>query len=187
MRLCRPTQHLRSVLSEGPHQVSGNYGIYSQLCFPKSTGKISDTTIQFLIHGAGADRTYWDFAPGYSYVDYAAEQGYTTFIYDHIVLGLSDHPDPIQVLQTELNVEVDHELIQHLRAGSIAGQAFKNVVGIGHSFGSIQTHAVNVQYPTDLDAAVLVGPLTGRTTARTSCEPYDVPPRPNRPSTQSPS
>lgn len=140
-----------------PFNVSGTYGIYSQLCFPKSTGTINDKTIQFLIHGAGADRTYWNFAPGYSYVDYAAEQGYNTFIYDRLGIGLSDHPDPIQVLQTGLEVNVAHALIQHLRAGNISGQAFKNVVGIGHSFGSIQTNLVLAEYVADYDAAVLTG------------------------------
>ena len=33
-----------------PYQLSGTYGIYSQLCFPKSTNTINDTTLHFLIH-----------------------------------------------------------------------------------------------------------------------------------------
>ena len=41
-----------------PFQLSGTYGIHSQLCFPESTGTINDTTLHFIIHGAAADRTY---------------------------------------------------------------------------------------------------------------------------------
>lgn len=143
--------------------ISGTYGIYSQLCFPASTGTISATTIQFLIHGSGFDRTYWNVAPGYSYVDYAAEQGYTTFFYDRLGIGLSDHPDAIQVVQIESQVAIAHELIQLLRSGGIASQKFEKVVGVGHSFGSFQTNHLTAQHPKDLDAAVLTGFSTENT------------------------
>jgi hypothetical protein len=83
-----------------PTEVSGTYGIYTQLCFPN--GKIDTTTIQLLIHGIGCDRSYWILALDYSYVDYVAEQGYTTFFFDRLGTGLSDHPDPIQVVQLPL-------------------------------------------------------------------------------------
>jgi pimeloyl-ACP methyl ester carboxylesterase len=139
-------------------RTSGTYGIYSQLCFPNGT--INATTIQFLIHGVAFDRSYWSVAPNYSYVDFAAEQGYTTFFYDRLGTGLSDHPDPIQVVQAELQVVIAHELIQLLRAGAVASHSFKNVVGVGHSFGSLQTIGVTSQYHKDLDAAVLTGVST---------------------------
>jgi pimeloyl-ACP methyl ester carboxylesterase len=141
----------------GPNPVSGTFGIYSQLCFPASTGTIGATAIQFLIHGAGLDRTYWNNAPGYSYVDYAAEQGYTTFLYDRLGTGLSDHPDATEIVQLPLQVEIAHELVQLLRAASIANHTFEKVVGVGHSFGSFQTNLLTASYPKDLDAAVLTG------------------------------
>jgi pimeloyl-ACP methyl ester carboxylesterase len=137
--------------------VSGTYNIYSQLCFPKATGTINTTTIQFLIHGAGFDRDYWSVAPGYSYIDYAARQGYTTFTYDRLGTGLSDHPDPLQVVQTAIQVEIAHVLIQLLRGGGISGHTFNNIVGVGHSFGSFQTLSITSKYSKDLDAAVLTG------------------------------
>ena len=137
--------------------VSGTYGIYSQLCFPASPGTINTTTLQFLIHGSGFDRAYWNLAPGYSYVDAAAEQGYTTFLYDRLGTGLSDHPDAIQVVQLPIQVSIAHELIQLLRSGGIASQKFTNVVGVGHSFGSFQANVLTAQHPKDLDAAVLTG------------------------------
>ena len=139
------------------NNVSGTYGIYSQLCFPSTTGTINATTIQFLIHGAGFDRSYWNVAPGYSYVDYAAEQGYTTFSYDRLGIGLSDHPDAIQTVQTQLQIAIAHELIQLLRTGGVSNHTFEHVIGVGHSMGSIQLSGVTSQHPDDVDAAVLTG------------------------------
>jgi hypothetical protein len=144
--------------------INGTYEIYSQLCFPN--GSINATTIQFLTHGAGFDRSYWDVAPGYSYVDYAAEQGYTTFLYDRLGSGLSDKPDPIQVVQAPLQVSIAHELIQLLRTGGIAGHTFEHVVGIGHSEGSFITNGVTALHPDDLDAVVLTGFSTDTTGVR---------------------
>lgn len=82
-------------LAGGKNPVSGTFGIYSQICFPKAAGLSNATTIQFTIHGGGFDRSCWNVAPGYSYVDYAAEQGYTTFLYDRLGTGLFDCPDPL--------------------------------------------------------------------------------------------
>ena len=141
--------------------ISGTYGIYSQLCFPN--GEINSTTIQFLTHGLGIDRSYWNNAPNYSYVDYAAEQGYTTFLYDRLGVGLSDHPDPIQVVQEGLQVAIAHELIQLLRTSRISDHTFEHVVGVGHSFGSSQTLGISAQYPEDFDAVVLTGYSTSTT------------------------
>lgn len=45
----------------GQNKVNGTYGIYSQLCFPNGT--INSTNVQFLTHGLGADRNYWNNAP----------------------------------------------------------------------------------------------------------------------------
>ena len=132
-------------------------GIYSELCFPSATGTINSTTVQFLTHGFQADRTYWNVAPGYSYADYAAEQGYTTFFYDRLGVGLSDHPDPIQTVQFPVEIAVAHELVQLLRVGGIANHTFEQVVGVGHSLGSVVTNGVTSQHPDDFDTVVLTG------------------------------
>lgn len=136
--------------------VNGTYGKYSQLCFPNSTITLP-TTVQFLTHGLGCDRSYWNLAPSYSYVDYAAEQGYTTFLYDRLGVGLSDHPDPIQIVQAGFQVAIAHELVQLLRTGGIANHTFEHVVGVGHSFSSFHTLGLTVRHPDDLDAGVLIG------------------------------
>lgn len=123
--------------------MSGTYGIYSQPCF--LNGSINGTTVQFLAHGPLGDRLYWNNTPGYLYVDYAATQGYTTFFYDRLGSGQSDHPDPIQAVQARLHLAIAHELIQLLRVGGTAITPFEHVVG--HSFGSFQTLGVATQHP----------------------------------------
>lgn len=142
-------------ITQGTATVSGTYDINAKLCYPAAG--LNATTLQFLIHGIGFDKSYWDFLPGYSYVDVAAQSGYATFSYDRLGVGLSAHPDPINVVQASLELEIGHSLITYLRAGNIASTAFKHIVGAGHSYGSIQTNGLTVSYPADLDAAVLTG------------------------------
>lgn len=48
-------------------------------------------------------------------------------------------------------------LALNLKAGRFASTAFKHVIGVGHSFGSIVTQGVTATYPNTLDAAVLTG------------------------------
>jgi pimeloyl-ACP methyl ester carboxylesterase len=60
-------------------------------------------------------------------------------------------------VQAPIQVEIAHTLITLLRQGKIAGQKFKDIVGVGHSFGSIQSVGVLAKYPRDLDAVVLTG------------------------------
>ncbi|KAL9109463.1 MAG: hypothetical protein Q9187_008161 [Circinaria calcarea] len=149
---------LAVLVNGGPSTVSGTYTINAKLCFPNSWSPgNSSKTIQFLIHGFGFDKSYWDFAKGYSFVDIAAAAGYPTFSYDRLGVGLSDHPDPIQVVQAPLEIEIAHTLIQSLRVGKFAGQRFERVVGVGHAFGSIQVVGVTDLYLEDFDAIVLTG------------------------------
>lgn len=136
--------------------VSETFNIAAKLCYPEDwSGPAS--TIQFLIHGIGFNQSYWDFAQGYSFINAAAKAGYPTFSYDRLDVGASDHPDPIQIVQAPLQVEIAHNLITLLRQGRLAGQVFKDVVGVGHSFGSIQPVGVLAKYPKDFDAVVLTG------------------------------
>ncbi|KAK9489381.1 catalytic protein [Lipomyces doorenjongii] len=149
---------LQSRVYGGDASVSGTFNISAKLCYPVSwSAKKSSKAIQFLIHGIGFDKSYWDFAKRYSYIDAAAAAGYPTFSYDRLGTGASDHPDPIQVVQSSLQVEIAHALIQSLRAGMFGGQNFDYIVGVGHSFGSIQSIGVTATYPKDLDAVVLTG------------------------------
>ncbi|PVH82273.1 hypothetical protein DL98DRAFT_456751 [Cadophora sp. DSE1049] len=137
--------------------ISGIFSISSKLCYPVNTSP-NASTIQFLTHGVGFDKSYWDFfSAAYSYVDAAALAGYTTFSWDRLGVGASEHSDPIQVIQAPLETAIAHSLIQSLRSGSIASTAFKNIIGVGHSLGSELTNSLTSNYPADLSAAVLTG------------------------------
>lgn len=154
--------------------ITGTYSIYSQLCFPADHSQAKKVqTIQFLTHGDTLDSRYWNIAPGYSYVDAAAEAGYATFFYDRIGVGQSEHPDPIQVVQGPLQVEIAHALIQLIRSGRIGGHSFKTFVGVGHSAGSTVTQAVTTKYPKDFDAVILSGTSTLVTYVATALASFD--------------
>jgi hypothetical protein len=142
----------------GTKNISDRFVIYSSLCVPADTLKTKNlTSIHFLTHGGTLDHKYWDFAPNYSYVDAAATKGYATFSYDRLGAAKSAHPDPWQIVQAPLQVELAHSLIQMLRGGKIGGITFEKVVGIGHSLGAALTQGVSGTYPDDFDAIVLTG------------------------------
>ena len=89
----------------GNRLVEGKYGIGGNLCVPKDTAKLTAVqTIEILTHGVGLEKSYWDIAPGYA-----------TFAYDRLGVGQSDHPDPIQVVQAFIEVEIIHGLAQLFR------------------------------------------------------------------------
>jgi pimeloyl-ACP methyl ester carboxylesterase len=138
-------------------QINGTYKINGKICWPEK-GSINASAVQILTHGVGFDKSYWDFFSGqYSYVDFMAKKGYTTFSYDRLGVGASEHPDPIKVVQAQTEVEIAHSLIQSLRDGALASTRFQKIIGVGHSLGSILTAGVTSKYPEDLDAAVLTG------------------------------
>jgi pimeloyl-ACP methyl ester carboxylesterase len=62
------------------------------------------------VHGVGFDSSYWHFQgsgvdPSYSYARQAAAEGYTTFRYDRLGTGQSDHPaDAYNVVQAATDV-----------------------------------------------------------------------------------
>ncbi|KAL8961803.1 MAG: hypothetical protein Q9193_001692 [Seirophora villosa] len=177
------SDYMMRVASGGPNPVSGTFQIYSQLCFPNdvsAAGKVK--TLQFLSHGGTLDHTYWDFAPRYSYVDAAAAAGYATFSYDRLGTGLSDHPDPNQVVQAALQVEIAHILIQGLRNVSVQGNKVQNVVGVGHSAGSALTLGVVGKYLRDFDGLVFTGISTLVTGVAIAQVAFNLQPAPLDPS-----
>ncbi|KAI1170440.1 Alpha/Beta hydrolase protein [Nemania sp. FL0916] len=145
----------------GPSVISGDYKIFVKLCLPSDPERLAKiTTVQLLTHGATLDHTYWDIAPGYSYVDVASAADYATLSYDQLGVGKSDHPDPIQVVQATSQVAVTHELVGLLRNAKLGGYHFDKIVGVGHSAGSTLTQGITTQYPKDFDAVILSGTST---------------------------
>ncbi|KAF9736726.1 hypothetical protein PMIN06_003543 [Paraphaeosphaeria minitans] len=155
-------------LVSGTQSASGTYEIGATLCTPANN--TTPDQVQLLTHGIGFDRYYWDFAPGYSYVDVAAQYGHATFLYDRLGVGKSTKADPLNVVQAAIEVEIAKVLAQKLRAGAFSNHAFSTVVGAGHSFGSIITQAVTSQYPEAIDAAI----LTGFSTNSTGTVPFNL-------------
>lgn len=107
--------------------------------------------------------SYWDFSVSeeYSYVRASADAGISTFRYDRLGTGLSEKPAdsykyahptygilkhsttltsffPCSVVQSSTDLAIAQKLLTMLRNGDIGGQKFSKVVGVGHSYGSIQ-------------------------------------------------
>jgi pimeloyl-ACP methyl ester carboxylesterase len=150
-----------SSIMSGKTTVSGSYNISSTLCMP-ANGSIPQR-VQLLTHGIGFDRYYWDFAQGYSYVDYAINNGYATFSYDRLGVGESSTPDAIKVVQGPLEVSIANSLGTLLRSSKFASTNFTTVIGVGHSFGSAITQGVTAMHPSTFDAAILTGFSTNQT------------------------
>ena len=175
VELLQANSTLFSRVNGGPSTIKNTFDIYAKLCFPSnpSTAK-AIKTVQFLTHGDTLDSSYWDIAPGYSYVDAAVAAGYATFSYDRIGVGKSEHPDPLQVVQGPLQVEIAHALIVRLRHAQIGSYSFTSVIGVGHSAGSAVTEGLTTKYPQDFDAIILTGTSTSVAYVNTALASYDL-------------
>ena len=90
-------------------------------------------------------------------MDAAAAAGHATLAYNRLGVATSDHPDPIQVVQSYTDVEILHEIVVPLRTGKVGCGTFKHLIGFGHSYGSIVEIAQTAKYLEDVDAIVLIG------------------------------
>ncbi|KUJ19595.1 uncharacterized protein LY89DRAFT_717068 [Mollisia scopiformis] len=150
-------------------QVSGTYNIAARYCEPQNFVESRENTLQVLVHGITYTRNYWS-GDGtletsydgamYSWIDFASKQGYPTLSIDRLGNGLSDHPDPVNVLQSPLQVEVSHQIITIARNGNLPiskSRKFDKIVYAGHSYGSVLGNGLTVKYPNDADATILTG------------------------------
>ena len=106
---------------------------------------------------------YWD-SPynnfNYSYVDVAVDEyKYCTLNYDRLGIGNSSHGEPLNEIQTFLEIAALAELTNMLRNGTFPGvnHAFDKIIHVGHSFGSAQTYGLVNMYPDISDGIVLTG------------------------------
>lgn len=133
---------------------SGKVSLYGKFCLPR-VGKPS--TVQILVHGATYNHLYWDF-PGfngkYSYTRAANIAGYATLAIDRLGTGKSTRPASQHVTYTA-QISTLHQVVQKLRSG-LAGNKFKKVMMVGHSFGSAYTIGEAATYK-DVDAVLLTG------------------------------
>lgn len=156
--LAQPGHNLTDELLTGYATVSGTYSIAATYCEPDAgPGK----ALQVLTHGIGFDRSYWDFSLNsynYSYVNQALGRGYSTFTYDRLGIGQSQHGEPVNEIQSSLEVAALTTLSQMLRDNTVSGVAkYEKIVHAGHSYGSIQTYGLANQHPELTDAVILQG------------------------------
>lgn len=140
------------------------YSINGYYCTPIQ-GARNDSALWNLVHGIGFDSSYWDYtlAPEYSVVRHAASYGYSTFRYDRLGTGGSETPSVggFDVVRAQTEVAIYQEVLRQLRNSTqVGGKRHSKIVGIGHSYGSIQTQAVSMETPELLDAVVLTGYTT---------------------------
>ena len=131
--------------------------MWGQLCY---RGPVEPRTVQLLVHGAIYQHTYWDFPYGngyYSYVNAATAAGYATFNVDRIGDGHSSHP-PSSEVSVSAGAVALHDVITALRSGAVDGHAFRHVIWVGHSYGSLYAWFEISRYH-DVDAAILTGAL----------------------------
>ncbi|KAF7980105.1 hypothetical protein HWV62_39511 [Athelia sp. TMB] len=142
------------------NRVARTYNISGTLCTPKG-GAANASHVH-----------YWDFVVGdaeeYSYVRASAAAGISTFRYDRLGTGLSEKPADsynfntnlaamASVVQSSTDLAIAQKLLTMLRSGGIGGRKFAKVVGVGHSYGSLQMQALSATLPAALDGIVLQG------------------------------
>jgi pimeloyl-ACP methyl ester carboxylesterase len=131
--------------------------IWGQLCY---RGNHEPATVQLLVHGITYNHLYWNFPYGngyYSYVDAATAAGYATFDIDRVGDGNSSHP-PSASLDVTAGAVTLHDAVTALRSGTVDGHAFRHVIMVGHSLGSIEAWIEAARYH-DVDAIIVTGAL----------------------------
>ncbi|PPR03475.1 hypothetical protein CVT26_007881 [Gymnopilus dilepis] len=146
----------------GPTTLTTTYNIWTLLCLPSNS---KPNVLEFAVHGINFDHSYWNFGgegSPYNYVDAAVRNGHAIFLYDRLGVGQSSKPDGIKEVQQDTEIEVAAELIRYIRKGGTKN-VFRTIIGIGHSFGSLQLAGIATRYPDLLNATVLTGftPYTG--------------------------
>lgn len=139
---------------------TNSYSINATYCTP-ITGKKDNSSLITAVHGIGFNSQYWNFAyaPEYSLVNQATSAGYDVLIYDRLGTGGSSTPtNGLDEPQAATEVSILAGILERARNGTLVnGTTFDRIVGVGHSYGSIQVQALTAQAPQLLDAAVLTG------------------------------
>jgi len=117
------------------------------------------TTVQLLISGATYTHDYWDFGTidgiRYSYARSVAARGLATFAIDPLGSGDSSHPASTQIT-AQADAFVDHQVVQALHAGQVAGVRFGKVITVGHSLNSLIVWDEAITYH-DVDGVIVTG------------------------------
>ncbi|KAH7098224.1 Alpha/Beta hydrolase protein [Auriculariales sp. MPI-PUGE-AT-0066] len=140
------------------------FQMFFRFCEPHHSTRRA-RTVQILGHGATYNHRYWniDYRPEiYSYERAALAEGYSVMSYDLLGSGNSAKPDPFNIVQNPLNIEIAVKVIRAVRHGALSFShtqlpRFDNVVYVGHAMGSMILNGVLAASPGLVDAAVLTG------------------------------
>ncbi|KAI1172120.1 Alpha/Beta hydrolase protein [Nemania sp. FL0916] len=138
--------------------VSNSYEVSARLCMPEDNEGPHADTLQLLVHGASFNKNMWNaqYKPErYNWQDRMRREGYPTLAFDLIGSGNSTFPDGLLEVQTQLYVEMTHQLIKKLRKGDVAGRAWDKIAYVGFSIGGMMATSLAEQYPNDADILVL--------------------------------
>ncbi|KAE9366140.1 hypothetical protein N431DRAFT_487975 [Stipitochalara longipes BDJ] len=162
LNMTQQGRNFTDIVLTGYNTTTGTYNISTQFCMPTNANS-TNPTVQVLTHGIGFDKTYWDLSfnnYNYSYINVATDQyKYYTLSFDRLGIGNSSHGEPLNEIQSFIEVAATVQLTQMLRNGTFpsVNQTFSKVVHVGHSFGSAQTYALANMYPNITDGIVLTG------------------------------
>ncbi|KAL9599304.1 MAG: hypothetical protein Q9219_003931 [cf. Caloplaca sp. 3 TL-2023] len=147
---------------------TATYNTKAVYCAPRNADS-AKSTIQLLNHGATFKKEMWDFPyepETYSWIRAMHAAGYPTLAWDAIGMGPSgqesccgesDHPDGLYEVQTQSIIESNRYLASLLKSGGIGGIAYQNVAYVGFSIGAVAGISLASQYPSAVDAMVLLG------------------------------
>lgn len=146
---------------KGTTPVSGTYTVHGTYCRPKSSKNAN--ALEILVHGIGYNRFVWSglgLSNTYNWQLYAARQGYASLAIDRLGHGTNpQRPDPLNVVQGWLHIQIIHQLIDAIRTNSKnpLGRTFGTVVYASHSYAGWLGIGLANAYPKDVDALVLTG------------------------------
>ncbi|KAI9793600.1 MAG: hypothetical protein M1835_007152 [Candelina submexicana] len=163
----------------GYNTTTGSFNISAKFCTPDNDNS-TDPTVQFLTHGIGFDKTYWDLAFNdfnYSYIDVAVDTfGFCTLSIDRLGIGNSSTGDPLSVIQAPAELSAIAQISMMLRAGTLptVSHAFTKIVHVGHSFGSGLSYTLGAMYPNLTDGLILTGFSQNSSFAPVTIGSFDV-------------
>jgi len=136
-------------LSDGQTHLIAGYLYYR--------GSPQSRILQVAVHGATHYHLYWDIPTingiSYSYARYMARRGYTVLAIDQLGTGASSQPDGDFVTIDETASALHQVLVSLRHEQNPTGHAFRRIVLVGHSNGSLTSIYATGTYH-DADALV---------------------------------
>ncbi|KAK3328710.1 Alpha/Beta hydrolase protein [Apodospora peruviana] len=164
--------------TSGTVTIKSTFTIRGTYCIPPSHIPAQDT-LEILLHGITYNKTMWTgygFASNrdpssplgtnyYNWHHHANTRGYATLAIDRLGHGANpDRPDPLSVVQPQIQVDLLQALLTSVRSSSCPAvnplhTIYGKVVLVGHSWGSYLSVGLAKQFPTSplVDALVLTG------------------------------